>query len=157
LEFILENPFAIIFIIGIITSIFKKMKANEQDPKHEKQPDWKKMMNFPQTFNEERHEKTSTQLDHPINKSKLAQEYYEVKKTNEKQRKEYVNPIQSRQGPVSKRLDSAKSNAVNSEVESVIDLSPTKEKVIDAVIWSEILGPPRALKPHSTRRETLRR
>lgn len=156
MEFIFENPIAIIFIIGAIISFLKKMKENSNpNPNQEKKTEWKKIMNIPQTINEGRQVKTkhpSVSQEHSQTKSQLAQEYYDVKnktninKSNENARKD--SALQRKEMNI---------KVVYDEVDAGVDLTPTKDTLIDGVVWSEILSPPRAYKSHSQRRATYRR
>jgi hypothetical protein len=151
LEFIFENPIAIIFIIGAIISFFKKMKENsDPNSNQEKKPEWKKVMNIPQTLNEGKPvEKRAPRepRQHQQNRSQLREEYYEVKGRNE---------IDQPKVSAFKRIDTNK-KVVNDEVDASVDLTPTKDTLIDGIVWSEILGPPRAYKSHSHRRANYRR
>jgi hypothetical protein len=156
LEFIFENPIAIIFIIGAIISFLKKMKENSNpNPNQEKKTEWKKVMNIPQTLNEGRQVETKhtrVSQEHPQTKGQLAQEYYDVKnKTEINQPKEY-----SRKDSSLQRKEMNK-KVVNAEVDASVDHTPTKDTLIDGIVWAEILGPPRAYKSHSERRAPYRR
>jgi hypothetical protein len=153
LEFIFENPIAIIFIIGAIISFFKKMKENSNpNPTQEKIPELKKVMNIPQTLNEGRRVEKKSPREPRQNSSQLARDYYEVKSNSE------IN-----QPKDTTRKDSAfqrkelNHKVVNAEAEAGIDLLPTKDTLIDGIVWAEILGPPRAYKSHSHKKAPYRR
>jgi hypothetical protein len=153
LEFIFENPIAIIFIIGAIISFFKKMKVNSNpNQKQEKNPELKKVLNIPQTLNEGRRVEPRPSREPRQNSSQLAKEYYEVK-----------NNIEINQPKENIRKDSANQKkelykkVVNAEVDAGIDLSPSKDTLIDGIVWAEILGPPRAYKSHSQRKAPYKR
>lgn len=147
MEFIFENPIFIIVIIGMITSFIKRLKGTKAS-EPSKEPDWKKMMNFPQMFDEPRQEVSSPSKEQQVTKSKLAQEYYEHKQTTE--------ITKTRNTPRKESTSQRKEVEVRNKVEEKVGFSQSKENIIDGVIWAEILGPPRANKSHSHRR-TYRR
>jgi hypothetical protein len=159
LEFIFENPIAIIFIIGAIVSFFKKMKENNNpNPNQEINPEWKKVLNIPETINDGRRMETRAPREpredrEPLQTSnQLAKEYYEVKSnTEKKQSKE-----NTRKDSANHRKDINKT-VVNHEVLTSVDLTPTKDTLTDGIVWAEILGPPRAYKAHSQRKAPYRR
>jgi hypothetical protein len=150
LEFIFENPIAIIFIIGAVISFLKKMKENSNpNSNQEKKPEWKKVMDIPQTLNEDKRVETRTPREpreHQQNRNQLQQEYNRAKSKAEIDQPK-VQAIQ--------RIETNK-KVVITEVDAS-DLTPTKDTLIDGIVWSEILGPPRAYKSHSQRRASYRR
>jgi DNA mismatch repair ATPase MutL len=150
LEVIFDNWIVLVFIIGAITSFLKKLKESNPE-KSPKQPEWKKMIP-----NQESYPEVTRSSSNPIapQKRKIAQEYYEIKETYEDSttKEKSTNARKN-----SERRENAKKNVVKSEIEQHLDLSPRKENVIEGVVWAEILGPPRAFKPHSARRITPRR
>lgn len=153
MEFIFENPIALIFIIGAIISFFKKMKENSNpNPNQEKIPEWKKVMDIPQTLNEGRRVETRPSREPRQQSSQLAKEYYEVK-SNAEINQPTENP---RKDSAFQRKEPSK-KVVNAEVDGSIDLSPSKDTLIDGIVWAEILGPPRAYKSHSQRKAPYRR
>jgi hypothetical protein len=151
LEFIFENPIAIIFIIGAIISFFKKMKENSNpNSNQEKKPDSKKVVNIPQTLNEgKRVETRSPRVPREVqqNRNQLQQEYNDSKSKTE---------IDQPKVAAFQRIETNK-KMINTEVDASLDLTPTKDTLIDGIVWSEILGPPRAYKSHSQRRASYRR
>jgi hypothetical protein len=154
LEFIFENPIAIIFIIGAIISFFKKMKENSNpNSNQEKKPEWKKVLDIPQTLNESKRVETRTPREprepreHQQNRNQLQQEYNKAKNKTE---------IDQPKVQAFQRKETNK-KVVISEVDASVDLTPTKDTLIDGIVWSEILGPPRAYKSHSQRRASYRR
>jgi hypothetical protein len=153
LEFIFENPIAIIFIIGAIVSFFKKMKENSHpNPNQEKKPELKKVLNIPQTRNEGRGVETRSPREPRQNSSQLANEYFEVQsKTEINQPKE-----NARKNSASQRKEIGK-KSVNAELDTSIDLSPSKDTLIEGIVWAEILGTPRAYKSHSQGKAPYRR
>jgi hypothetical protein len=153
LEFIFENPIAIIFIIGAIVSFFKKMKENSHpNPNQDKKPELKKVLNIPQTRNEGRVVETRSPREPRQNNSQLANEYYEVKSNIEiNQPKENARKNSASQGKeISKK-------PVNTKLDTSYDLSLSKDTLIDGIVWAEILGPPRAYKSHSQGKPPYRR
>jgi hypothetical protein len=150
LEFILENPIAIIFIIGAIISFFKRMKENSHpNPNQEKKPEFKKVLKIPQTQNEGRNVESRPPRQ---NSRQVASEYNEVKSKIEiNQPKE-----NARKNSASHRNEINK-ETVNAKLNTSYDSSPSKDTLIDGIVWAEILGPPRAYKSHSQRKAPYRR
>jgi hypothetical protein len=158
LQFIFENPIFIIIIIGMITSLIKKRKSaggSEVNQESPKEPEWKKWIDFPQTFEEGRADVTRPQREESTNTSKLAQEYYELKNPSGRQ-SERSNVMKT---STPNKQETSTRTVVKDEVKESVDfdLSPSKENIIDGIIWAEILGPPRAIKSHSSRSVTPRR
>lgn len=151
MEFIFENPIAIIFIIGAIISFFKKMKENSNpNSNQEKKTEWKKAMDIPQTLNEDKRVETRTPREpreQQQNRNQLQQEYNKAKSKAE---------IDQPKAQAFQRIETNK-KVVITEVDASVDLTPTKDTLIDGIVWSEILGPPRAYKSHSQRRASYRR
>lgn len=153
MEFIFENPIAIIFIIGAIISFFKKIKENSNpNSNHEKNPEMKKVMNIPQTLNEGRRVDTRPPREPRQNSSQLAKEDYEVNSNAE------INKLKenTRKDLATQRKELNK-KVVNAKVDACIALSPSNDTLIDGIVWAEILGPPRAYKSHSQRKASYRR
>jgi hypothetical protein len=149
-EFIFENPIFIIIIIGMITSFLKRLKGTSPS-EGPKEPNWKKVMDIPPIFEEmpTSREVSAPKKEQVEHQSKLLQDYYQVKNkeiardsSRENTRKE------------SQRISKAIEKPIRQESNV---LTPDKEKMIDGIIWSEILGPPRSVKSHAYRRTSLRR
>jgi hypothetical protein len=153
LEFIFENPIAIIFIIGAIISFFKKMRENSNpNPNQEKKPELKKVLNIPQPQNGGGRVETRPPREQRQNSSQSAKEYYEVKSNIEiNQPKE-----NARKSSASQRKEINK-EPVNDKFNKSYDPSPSKDTLIDGIVWAEILGPPRAYKSHSQGKAPYRR
>jgi hypothetical protein len=153
LEFIFENPIAIFFIIAAITSFIKKMKQNSNpNQKQENEPEWKKVLNIPQTLNEGRRVESKPPKEQRQNKSKLAKEYYEIKSNTERNQ-----PKETGRNDAAFQRKEMNKDVRKAELDGIVDLSPNKDTIIDGIVWAEILGPPRAYKSHSQRRATYRR
>jgi hypothetical protein len=143
LDFLFDNPLIIAVLIGIISSLFNKAKgqtkANPKPPKPfvENTP-------LPEitNFEEVREEPVRT----------LDTEYRDMKKEAEakiaalKQQQKRFEQKAERMNSTTRMNQSVRSNptATNNKATFQVD----KEKLADAVIWSEILGPPRSKKPH---------
>ncbi|MEQ2526233.1 hypothetical protein EKG37_05425 [Robertmurraya yapensis] len=145
MQFLLDNPLIIVILVGIISSIFKKGK-------NETKPTKKKSKNFWETVQLPNFD--SIPEVKPLQKAEV---YHE----------EPVQPVRSIQDDyleAQRKADSLKRDAEelerkirSNEVKRSIDAPTLQEKsdfqvdsnkLADAVIWSEILGPPRARKPH---------
>jgi hypothetical protein len=152
LQFILDNPIFVIFIIGMIVSFFKKTKeGNSQNQPAES--DWKKMLGIPETINDNQPTDLNPRTEMKSEIGNLTQEYYEIKTKSE------VYQPQVREQRRNTRAVPLKKNEDVTLItkDEIIDLTPNKENIIEGIVWSEILGPPRALKSHTIRRPSLKR
>jgi hypothetical protein len=156
MQIFFDNPIFIFIIIGIISMIKKMKESNNQNQKQDKEPEWEKEINYPHTFNEDRQEKQRLSTEKAQKNSKLAQEFYHIEKNSDIT---LVNKqTNARKDATPPRKDNAQMDVViKSGKDDRLELSPSKEKVIDGVIWAEILGPPRAIKSHSQKRAAYRR
>lgn len=90
--------------------------------------------------------------------SRLEQQYAEVKKGTE-----LSKPSVSSESPRVRhetyinQKEIPEKNTINGQKDDVAPFSPSNKDIIDGVIWSEILGPPRALHPHTSRRRGVKR
>jgi hypothetical protein len=147
LQFILENPILIIIIIGMITSFMKRRKAsNEPNPNTQKNavPEWKKMMDFPQSFEEVRQEYSKPVTVSPT----VVKEYNEVPKVVKQDNREARTPQKERR---------VNPTHVETKTQPSISMDPDRDALINGIIWSEVLGPPRALKSHRQSRQMPKR
>ncbi|MBP2241672.1 hypothetical protein J2Z40_002244 [Cytobacillus eiseniae] len=146
MEFLMDNPFILFIIIAMLSSMFGKGKGKNQQNQ--------------QKQNQSRPRQAPVQSN-PIEpipsearnaSSQIKREYLERKRQEEKKRQEIKN-----RPPIMQEM--SKKQAVKKEektlynpsivpVEKKPALSIEKQKLVDGVIWAEILGPPRALNPH---------
>lgn len=146
MEFLLENPLIIVILIGIISSLFKKGK-NETEPPKKKQSRtfWEtvqppKFDSFPEV---KPLQKSKGYIEEPEQPVRSIQEDY-----LEAQRKADSLKRDAEEIERNIKLNEAKrSSNVAASIENN-DFQVDSKRLADAVIWSEILGPPRARRPH---------
>lgn len=147
MDFFFENPIIMIILIGIISSFFKKTK-NETKP-NPKQPK-PFIESLPKRVSEVLQEFELSPDESP---KKLQTGYEEAKKqadmkiaSLEEQQMKYMEKVEQLEIEKEKSLRNALK--LDEQADTVNTLAVDKEKLVDAIIWSEILGPPRAKKPH---------
>jgi Fe2+ transport system protein B len=153
LDLLFENPFIIVVLIGIISSLFNRMKSSAEEPKRQPvRPVQNRPAQAQSTTMEEkierpyvhREEKSVMVTDTPLNE--IQEKYAEKKKAAE----ERLKQLEQQKAVTEKRaarMNSQVTRVVHKQSSRSERLSPNKEKLVDAVVWSEILGPPRAKRP----------
>ncbi|MEH7124093.1 hypothetical protein V7122_07770 [Bacillus sp. JJ1532] len=159
MEFIFENPIFIIVIIGYIISFFMKNKGNQQQQRkgsgQQVKPSpaevFKQMQErIPQMETRSIEEQQRHQAEQAL---KLEMEALERQRLAE----EEINALKEQQEMAKKQAEFIKTvskapvpiqGALQKEWRQT--LSPSKKQLIDGIIWSEIIGPPRALKAHKS-------
>lgn len=141
IQFLTENLFFVIIIIGGLFSFFKRLSsANDANKNQQKKrplpPVSKPFFDVDQQtperqFEPEFEEMITENIGIPTEKAKFDRSQEELSPI------ELVSPKNER-----RRKSITKINKAGFQ-------HPTKEEVTRGIIWSEILGPPRALKPYS--------
>lgn len=157
MDFLFDNPFIIVVLIGIISSFFKKNKeekkqTTQRSPKPfvERTPKPKPEI-FKQLEQEitkylvpERQEVPTKQ---ETAKKSIQSDYLEAKKQAEAK-----PPVLQEQNSEQVLLEvQGEQYQMESSPPLTVpraSFSVDKDRLADAVIWSEILGPPRAKRPH---------
>ncbi|MEH7885454.1 hypothetical protein V7654_14170 [Bacillus sp. JJ1609] len=161
---LIGNPIVIFVLIGILSSLFNKAKGNGQnnqqrrpvrpvskpagldgpvkaqrEPRREPRPVQTRPVK-PQPDKTERE---------PVAASSIQKVYQERKrqaeKVDSKARTADRGRLSSEGATVRSRLSGAKE-------EPVLDFQPDRDRLIEGLIWSEVLGQPRAKKPYSPSR-----
>jgi len=158
LEFFFENPILVIVLIGLISSFFRKKKDNpEIQGRTPTDAGGGQNKRPPSPFDEARDifKELSRSLQEPQSKPV-------PRRTMEKQfqSKRKTETSQERmEQPTAAGMDVAETKPIRNEMKRPpIGLEPKavpnkelkvqEEQLIDAIIWSEIIGPPRAKKPY---------
>ena len=152
MDFLFENPIFLIIVIGLISSLYKQLKRGvpEDGKQHPRGP-------FTQTTQPinsrpvERKKMVNPVVGHkPLNDVLL-----EVRKTVEQipNKQPLDNRAIVKQVSV-RHQDTSTTTAKNSIKESTN--IKNKSRLIDGVILSKVLGPPRSKKPHPAMKPTLR-
>jgi hypothetical protein len=141
-EFFFENPFLFIVLIAVLSSLLKKRKGNTDNKKTPYPSKGNKQTKPVSPFDEVKEifkevtrsfsEGTITpdrKIEHPVVQQK-AEELHQQMATGQP-----LKSIGPRSLPIEEKPRSK-------------EMGLDQEKLVDAVIWSEILGPPRAKKPY---------
>lgn len=158
MEVLFENPFIILVILGFIFSLFKKKDGGNQGHKnaHPKPVHARPIEQQKPLYSEKR----NTELRPAEEKlNKHEREYLE----RNKQAESTMNALKEQQRLTEKRaelIQLAADNPVNEHslpidrkpIQSKASFSAGKQQLVDAVIWAEILGPPKARNPHRSLR-----
>lgn len=159
MEFILENPFILIVIFAIISSLFKTKKGNNQNQnsqtKQREARTFQKQQTQSTTVEQRKAMSPLKRLEQMATEmaDRLDKEYTEKRKLAESKLKgarDYIPPTEEVKPLQVKVEQPVVIAAVEKPHAPQPSLSIEKQKVIDGVVWAEILGPPRALNPHRT-------
>lgn len=144
MDFLFENPFIIVVLIGIISSLFNKAKGQSKGNPSQPKP-------FAESTPIPQEPSFDDFPEEPIRAFEA--DYNEMKKEAEKK----IRALREQQKRYEERAARLNSEAVMSEPKTTApstgkvenaSLEVDREKLADAVIWSEILGPPRSKRPH---------
>ncbi|MGN7177390.1 hypothetical protein BK139_06035 [Paenibacillus sp. FSL R5-0490] len=152
MEFLLENPFILIAVIAFISSFFKKKK--EEKP----------VKQAPRSVQQEnRTQAERTSADNALaevleeekkkltEKSRRIEEDYRQRK---QQAEQSMKALQSQQRAAERKASAISRTTANTKTGSPVEAAgagkfePQKQTLVDGIIWSEILGPPRSKNPH---------
>jgi hypothetical protein len=150
-EIFFDNPIIFIILVAVISSLFRKKKESSRDPKGQRrtnQPLDKSPSQTQTSFDEVREvfKELSRSFSNPTTSSNRKREnpsHEEIKGVNQQvEELNQSNMAESLQSdvPILQTVMEEKQR------DKVIELDETK--LVDAVVWSEILGPPRAKKPY---------
>ncbi|MCU9613921.1 hypothetical protein OEV98_10145 [Caldibacillus lycopersici] len=150
IEFLLNNPFLIVIIIGAITSFLGKSKQEKKGSATEP------VKTFPpRTIQQETEQplQKPSSTEQPVVQKKTVVEV--VQKEKKAVMTESHSGLQSQQTAKTKALQKEMDHlqhVLTKKQATVATNIPTrnitKSNVVDGIIWSEILGPPRAKKPY---------
>ncbi|WP_017755830.1 hypothetical protein [Calidifontibacillus oryziterrae] len=154
-EFIFGNLAFIIIVIGGIISFLKRANQSTEQPtkpKKEFHPnlDWPTIefelpkVESEQQTNRKQELTTNFEITEPIEVDVQTNPYYEQLRKMDERKKEQKEPTSLNRPKIQEKK--IKAHSVNLEINAH---SVTKKKVIDGLIWGEILGPPRARKKHT--------
>jgi hypothetical protein len=170
IEFLFSNPIIIIILIGVISSLLKKKsKPNQQksgQPQAQK-PVWQEVVReIEEEWREEKHKIPKTMQEA---KSVLADKDAERKRVEELKRlqKEYeeqqireveAKPDSSAVFPMPDQVKGtpvASMNTISDKRSPIYNNQPSfgKQELINGIIMSEILGPPRAKRSEKQSRQ----
>ncbi|TKC19957.1 hypothetical protein [Robertmurraya kyonggiensis] len=145
MDFLLDNPLIIAILVGIISSIFKKRKNETKPTKKKSKNFWEtvQLPNFDSSSEVKPLQKVEVYREEHVQVDRTLQEdYLEAQRKADLLKRDAVDIKQNI------RLNEVKLNPEPSTHQEKNDFQVDSNKLADAVIWSEILGPPRARKPH---------
>ncbi|PAE23308.1 MULTISPECIES: hypothetical protein [Bacillaceae] len=151
MEFLFENPFILIAVIAFISSMFKKKKEErpvKQAPRSVQQENRTQAERtsadpaLAEVLEEEKRKLTEKSR-------RIEQEYRQRKQQTEQSMK----ALQSQQRAAERKASAISRTAANTktypvEASGAGKFEPQKQSLVDGIIWSEILGPPRSKNPH---------
>lgn len=152
MEILFENPLILIVLIGIISSLFKKAKGERpespiprprQRPHHRQsaEPERAAMeTSVEEALKEERQRQAERESRIEQENRKRKQQAEESMRALQNQRREAHSFRETASRPVELPAEGKKEHGGR--------FTPEKQVLIDGIIWSEILGPPRAKNPH---------
>jgi hypothetical protein len=163
MEFLFENPLLIFVLIGIISSLFKKVKGEQeqQQPKRPVRPEqqgptWNSEGQMPaephkplrtETSEDERFEEKKEFNGVPENPFlDIQKKYEERRRENEFKKSPRSNNLQSRSIATTTSMKDGSTEGVS------LDLSPEADRLIEGIAWAQVLGEPRSRNPHRTMR-----
>ena len=156
MEILFDNPFIIIILIAIISSLFKnKKKAAEGQKRGTVLPPIHKPIRSP--FDEVK--EIFKEVTRPLSEENRAPAKKIEEVFQEKKRKaEYEKETSNQTSAVKRNMEYIKTGtplAPVSQTKSAENkesaLKVDESKLVEAVIWAEILGPPRAKNPYRNR------
>lgn len=139
----------------MIVSFLKRLKANT--PTEPRQRTARDLQGIPQLEKKDYSKVDHSQKDRSPKQTRLEQQYTELKQAAEfSQPSVKLEPKKDKQETSLNKMESKKTNVIKDQKVNHPSFTPSNQDIIDGVIWAEILGPPRALNPHSPRRLTRR-
>lgn len=152
MEFLFENPFILIAVIAFISSFFKKKKEEKpvkQAPRSVQQENRTQAERtsadpaLAEVLEEEKRKLTE--------KSRRMEQDYRQRK---QQAEQSMKALQSQKRAAERKASAISKTASNTNTGYPVKASgagkfePRKQSLVDGIIWSEILGPPRSKNPH---------
>jgi hypothetical protein len=153
-NFFIDNPFLVIVLIAVISSFFKKKKENPAQNHNRPKQAGKAQQRPQRSFVEEARDLFKEFVS---DETRPIPRQTEKKVRRPKRSEETAEASLVRLEPSSAGLQEAvleTMQTVNPSAALTPDTTPKKkletseDHLIDSVIWSEILGPPRAKKPY---------
>lgn len=154
MEFLFENPIFLVIIIGIISSIFKRLKEGKQEqgqPKQQRPFSPSTQPINPQPV--ERPKMVKPSGAHKKGSQSANEILLEAKKIAEQAKRE----IQLDKTKSTRDVPNIRQEAIPSADDSKAYIHTLEERrLIDGLIWAEVLGPPRAKKTHTAMKQPYR-
>lgn len=161
MKFLLDNPFILVILIGILSSFYRQLKGSNSDDQKRKSAIPKQKpatlvgQNNPMRGPAKSHKPVRAQASQAPNRQKrrdiehtvmLEDLYSDAKNTIQQSSLLNQEHINRGAAPTAAHIDDVEPSNKKS-------LSINQERLIDGLIWSEVLGPPRAKRPHRAGRK----
>ena len=144
-----DNPIIFIILVAVISALFRKKKESSGDPKGQRranQPLDKRPSQTQTSFDEVREvfKEFSRSFSNPTASSNQKREdpYYEEKKAEELNEPTFV------EREIEPLISDSPLRSMIQETPEEKAIEVDRSKIVDAIIWTEILGPPRSKKPY---------
>lgn len=164
MEFLFENPLLIFVLIGIISSLFKRVKGGqEQQPKRQVRPEqqgptWNSEDQMPAKPEPLKPLRTQPSKAEPLEEKGEFGDvpenpFLDIQKKYEERRRENETKQSPRSNNIQSRTVVPTMPAKDESVQGVsVDLSPEPDRLIEGIAWAQVLGEPRSRDPHRTMR-----
>ncbi|WP_336989521.1 hypothetical protein [Bacillus infantis] len=154
MEFLLENPFILVVLIGIISSLFSKAKRGGTTGPAQQQGNAEPEPGPYADAGYEPEEKPAVPVKEAGRQTLESMEsYYQERKV---QAEERARRLSEKQDLLERRVQNARNAAGKPEKSTKAEpagrAAVSREKLADAIVWSEILGPPRSKNPRRLHR-----
>lgn len=158
---LIGNPFVIFVLIGILSSLFNKAKGkgeNNQQRRPVRPVSKPAGSDGPVKEQREQRRESRPVQSRPVKPQpvKTEREPVEVSTIQKvyQERKLQSDKIDSKarsaeRGRVSSEGAAVRSSLSGAKEEPVLDFQPDQDRLIEGLIWAEVLGQPRAKKPYS--------
>jgi len=166
MEFLFENPLLIFVLIGIISSLFKRVKGEQEQqtkpkrparPEQQQQgPTWnsedqmpaepiKPLRTQPSKFDSAEESKEFGGIpENPL--LDIQKKYEERRRENEYKKSPQSNNLHTRSVASTIKVKDEEPQGVS------LDMSPEADRLIEGIAWAQVLGEPRSRNPHRTMR-----
>lgn len=159
---LLGNPVLIFIVIGILSSLFNKAKGNGQDQQKRRpaRPVGKpEVMNMPAETKYKpkpapRPASPRPAQQTPVQAKPTAVQVNDVQKVYQERKQEAVT-TESRQraassGRLTANTEPGRLRRAEASTEPSFQFEPDQDRLIEGLIWAEVLGKPRSKKPYQT-------
>jgi FtsZ-interacting cell division protein YlmF len=165
MEFLFDNPFILMILIGLISTLFgKKGEQQEQQKRPQQRRPSQQPRQGPGQPAQQRPERRTAQqrperpaqpvppsLEKKVERTAASiPQLTDVQKIYEDKRRE-INES-ARHEPRTASGAPASVQAGSEEKPVTLDLKPDGNRLIEGIAWAQVLGPPRARDPHRTMR-----
>lgn len=141
-EFFFDNPFLFIVLVAVLSSLFKKRKGNTESKRTPYSPKENKQTKPVSPFDEVK--EIFKEVTRSLSEGTITPDQKIEKPVVEQKAEEIYQQIAKAEPLKRERSQSAPTPEESRGKELELD----QTKLMDAIIWSEVLGPPRAKKPY---------